>query len=221
MKKVIIAVLCITGCYFQMAQGGNETGSSRLYVAQVQKESPKAKPDISEDTPSAEVRKIGTPAATKGAKGIEKILNKAIDEKAITIGDLFDEDYVAIPKTYPPKFKTRFDTLLDKKIQAFEDSMITDYRIQFAIAVDRNGYLPTHNSKFSKPLTGDPEKDIANNRGKRFFNDPIGLAAAKNTAAILVQPYQRDNGDQMCDFAVPIFVKGKHWGAFRVGMKTN
>ena len=169
MKKTIIAVLCITGCYFQMAQAVNATGTSRMYLAELQKQSLKSKPDIREDNPSAEVRKIGTSAATKGAKGIERILNKAIDEKAISIEDLFDEEYVPVPKTYPGKFRTRFDALLDKRIQAFEDSMITDYRIQFAVAVDRNGYLPTHNSKFSKPLTGDPEKDIANNRGKRFF----------------------------------------------------
>lgn len=221
MKKTIIVVLCITGCYFQVAKAENEAGTSRLNLAQVQKEHSKSKPDIREDNPSEEVRKVGKSAASKGAKGIEKILNKAIDEKAITIEDLFDEDYVAIPKTYPPKFRTRFDALLDKKIQTFEDSMITDYRIQFAIAVDRNGYLPTHNSKFSKPLTGDAEKDLANNKAKRFYNDPIGIAAAKNKGEILVQPYQRDNGDQMCDFAAPIFVKGRHWGAFRVGMKTN
>lgn len=227
MKKTIVTVLCITECFLQVAQAGvidtNEAGSSHMQLAQLQKKSSKSKVDLQEDSsnPSAEVRKIGTAAATKGAKGIERILNKAIDEKSITIEDLFDENYVLIPNTYPLKFRTRFDALLDKKIQAFEDSIITDYRIQFAIAVDRNGYLPTHNSKFSKPLTGDPEKDIANNKAKRFYNDPIGIAAARNKSETLVQLYQRDNGDQMCDFAAPIFVKGKHWGAFRVGMKTN
>jgi len=227
MKKTIIAVLCITGCYLQVAQAGeidvNETGASLLHLAQVQKNSSKSNLNIQEDSsnPSAEVRKIGTSAAAKGAKGIERILNKAIDEKAITTEDLFDENYVLIPNTYPLKFRTRFDALLDKKIQEFEDSTITDYRIQFAIAVDRNGYLPTHNSKFSKPLTGDPEKDIANNKAKRFYNDPIGIAAARNKGEILVQPYLRDNGDKMCDFAAPIFIKGRHWGAFRVGTKTN
>lgn len=164
----------------------------------------------------------GRELAAKGAKGIEKILNKAIDEKVISIEDLFDENYVLISPTPPQKFRTRFDSFLDKSIQTFEDSILdSDVRANFAIAVDRNGYLPTHNSKFSKPLTGDPDTDLANNRGKRFFNDKLGMTAAKNQEEVLVQCYERDNGQKLCDFASPISVKGKHWGAFRVGMRRE
>lgn len=164
----------------------------------------------------------GRELAAKGAKGIEKILNQAIDKKLITIEDLFDENYILISPAPPQKFKTRFDSFLDKSIQTFEDSILnSDVRADFAIALDRNGYLPTHNSKFSKPLTGDPDTDLANNRGKRFFNDKLGMAAAKNQEEVLVQCYQRDNGQKLCDFASPIFVKGKHWGAFRVGMRRE
>jgi len=164
----------------------------------------------------------GTSLALKGAKGIEKILEKAMDEKLITFDDLFDENYLLISPSPPLKFRTRFDSFLDKSIQSFEDSILTsDLRVEFAIVVDRNGYLPTHNSKFSKPLTGDFDTDLANNRGKRFFNDPVGIAAARNQEEMLIQSYRRDNKQKMYDFSVPIFVKGKHWGAFRVGMKRE
>jgi hypothetical protein len=165
---------------------------------------------------------VGKELAVKGAKGIEKILNKAVDEKVITVDDLFDENYVLISPSPPLKFRTRFDSFLDKSIQSFEDSILTsDLRADYAIAVDRNGYLPTHNSKFSKPLTGDPDTDLANNRGKRFFNDKLGIAAARNKGEVLVQCYERDNGQKLCDFAAPIFVKGKHWGAFRIAMRRE
>ncbi|GFE58824.1 hypothetical protein [Geobacter sp. AOG1] len=181
--------------------------------------------DQNDRTAKVEIKSIdevGRELAIKGAKGLQKILDKAIDEKLITIDDLFDENYVLISPSPPLKFRTRFDSFLDKSIQSFEDSILTsDLRTDFAIAVDRNGYLPTHNSKFSKPLTGDPETDFANNRGKRFFNDKLGMAAAKNQGEVLVQCYERDNGQKLCDFAAPILVKGKHWGAFRVGMRRE
>ena len=54
-----------------------------------------------------------------------------------------------------------------------------DGSVVFAVLVDRNGYLPTHNTRYSQPLTGDPEKDRVNNRTKQIFADPVGLAAAR------------------------------------------
>ena len=87
----------------------------------------------------------------------------------------------------------------------------------FAVLVDRNGYLPTHNSKYCQPLTGDREKDMLGNRTKRLFNDPVGLKAARNSQGTLVQVYQRDTGEKMWDISYPVFVNGRHWGSFRIG----
>ncbi len=92
-------------------------------------------------------------------------------------------------------------------------------RIAFVVAVDRNGYLPTHNSRYSQPLTGDRQKDLVNNRTKRIFNDKTGLAAARNTQPYLLQRYFRDTGEVMYDLSVPIFIKDRHWGAIRFGYK--
>ncbi|HCF18766.1 MAG TPA: chemotaxis protein, partial [Rhodospirillum rubrum] len=60
--------------------------------------------------------------------------------------------------------------------------------------VDRNGYLPTHNQKFSKPQGPDPVWNNANSRNRRIFNDRTGLAAGRNTRPFLVQTYRRDMG---------------------------
>jgi len=187
-----------------------------------ERESRADKKDRTGKVEAKSIDEAGKGLAIKGAKGIEKILDEAVNDKLITVDDLFDENYVLISPSPPLKFRTRFDSFLDKSIQSFEDSILTsDLRADFAIAVDRNGYLPTHNSKFSKSLTGDPDTDLANNRGKRFFNDKLGIAAAKNQGEVLVQCYERDNGQKLCDYAAPIFVKGKHWGAFRVGMRRE
>ena len=91
----------------------------------------------------------------------------------------------------------------------------------FAVLVDRNGYLPTHNSRYCQPLTGDFEKDKSGNRTKRLFNDKVGLAAARYDGSdgkgYLQQVYERDTGEKMWDISAPVLVKGRHWGAFRIG----
>jgi HAMP domain-containing protein len=61
-------------------------------------------------------------------------------------------------------------------------------------------------------------KDLAGNRTKRKFTTPVHIAAAKNVAPLLVQPYVRDTGQPVWDVSSPIFVKGQHWGVFRVGV---
>lgn len=100
----------------------------------------------------------------------------------LTIDALFDTFYVPIPDTYPQKFHTRYDRLADGVLQSLLDHYLrANKRFIYMVAVDRNGYLPTHNSRYSLPLTGDPDVDMKQNRGKRIFNDRTGLAAAHNT----------------------------------------
>jgi methyl-accepting chemotaxis protein len=70
-------------------------------------------------------------------------------------------------------------------------------------------------------LTGDREKDRVGNRTKRLFNDPVGLAAAKNSKEFLKQVYNRDTGEQMWDLSAPVHVNGKQWGAFRIGFSME
>jgi methyl-accepting chemotaxis protein len=141
-----------------------------------------------------------------------------LTNKSLTIDQLFDTFYIPIANTYPQKYKTQYDTLVDQRIQKILDKYLaTDRRIIFVVIVDSNGYLPTHNSRYSRPLTGDKEIDSANNRAKRLFNDRTGLAAARNIEPFLLQQYNRDTGEAMYDLSIPISIKGKHWGAVRIG----
>jgi methyl-accepting chemotaxis protein len=90
----------------------------------------------------------------------------------------------------------------------------------YAVMVDKFGYLPSHNVRYSQPLTGNLAIDLVNNRTKRIFNDRTGLAAARNKAPFLIQRYQRDTGEVMADLSVPVMVKGQHWGAVRLGYRA-
>ena len=37
---------------------------------------------------------------------------------------------------------------------------------------------------------------------------------------VLIQDYKRDTGEKMLDISAPVYVQGKHWGAYRIGFST-
>ena len=155
------------------------------------------------------------------AKAVGKLLDEAIDNNALSAVDAFDTDYQPFGKFEPPKFHTRYDAYADKALLTLQDEMLKNPSVVFAVTVDNNGYLPTHNTRYQQTITGDKEKDKVGNRTKRIFNDPTGLAAAKNTQPGFIQVYKRDTGETMWDVSTPILVKGKQWGNFRVGLSIQ
>ncbi|MEY4593235.1 MAG: hypothetical protein RIR18_2130, partial [Pseudomonadota bacterium] len=82
-------------------------------------------------------------------------------------------------------------------------------------------YVPTHNQRFSQPLTGNEQTDFINNRTKRIFDDPVGKRCGEHQLPFLLQTYRRDTGEIMHDISAPIYVNGKHWGGFRIGYRTE
>jgi HAMP domain-containing protein len=163
-------------------------------------------------------------AATIGARQFGDVLDSAIDSGLLTVSDVFDGALVEIRGfnwAGKPKYHTRYDAYTDRAVLAFQDKFLEYEDFIFAVGVDVKGYLPTHNSRYQKPITGIPEQDLAGNRTKRVFDDPVGAAAAKNVQPILLQVYQRDTGETLWDVSSPIMVKGKHWGGFRIGVSLE
>jgi len=156
-----------------------------------------------------------------GAKTIGTILNEAIDNGVLNVNEMYDTNYEKIGNFDPPKYHTKYDAYLDKAILGIQDEFLLDKSVVFAVAVDKNGYLPTHNTRYQKPITGDKKKDLVGNRTKRIFNDSVGIRAAINKENGFLQIYKRDTGVTMWDISSPIFVKGKHWGAFRIGFSLE
>lgn len=154
----------------------------------------------------------------EGVEKITKEFERGLKSGDITIEELFDRDYKLIPGSNPPRYTTKFDWFTDKFIGPIQEDLLSRYKnIVFIAVVDENGYLPTHNKKFSQPLTGDYETDLKFHRTKRIFNDRTGLAAARNLEPYLLQTYKRDTGEFMNDLSMPIYIQGKHWGALRMG----
>lgn len=159
--------------------------------------------------------------ALEAAKAVGEAFSRAIAEGRIAREALFDERYVPIPNTNPPKHRTSFDAFTDAVLPAIQEPLLAaEPDVVYAITVDRRGYCPTHNERFSKPLTGDYAKDLAGNRTKRIFDDATGRRCGAHTRTVLVQTYKRDTGEVMHDLSVPVYVDGRHWGGFRVGYKA-
>ncbi|QBP75426.1 methyl-accepting chemotaxis protein [Herbaspirillum huttiense] len=161
-------------------------------------------------------------AATGAAQAVGKLFENAIRSGQISEAALFDRTYKPIPNTSPQKHSSQFDGFTDRVLPAIQEALLASMpQLAYAGAVDNNGYFPTHNKKFSQPLTGDYDTDLVNNRTKRIFSDRTGKRCGANTRPFLLQTYKRDTGEVMHDLSVPIYVNGKHWGGFRVGYRSS
>ncbi len=154
--------------------------------------------------------------ALTGAQAVSDAFEEALASGKLTPEQLFDTSYQPIPNTDPQKYHTAYDGFTDKALQRLEDSFLKDPEVVFAVAVDRNGYLPTHNTKYSAQ-----NNDPSLNRTKRIFNDEVGLTAGRNVQEFLRQVYRRDTGETMWDISAPITVRGQHWGGFRIGFSIQ
>lgn len=155
------------------------------------------------------------------ARRVSETMEAWLAAKEVSEERLFSFLYYPVAKTDPPKFTTDWDRLSDRDVQGIEEAVMSRAQgLVYAVLVDRHGYLPTHNLRYSQPLTGNLANDLVNNRTKRIFNDKTGLAAARSAAPFLVQRYQRDTGETMVDLSTPVFVRGVHWGAVRLGFRA-
>ena len=158
------------------------------------------------------------------ARQIAGLFASALAERRITEADLFDSRYRPVPGSDPPQVVTGFTRLTDQILPAVQEPVLArDPRIVFCAAVDRNGYLPTHNAQFSRPLSADPLWNAAHCRNRRMFNDRVGLKAGRNTRPFLLQVYRRDMGGgtftMMKDLSAPIVVNSRHWGGLRLAYR--
>jgi len=164
----------------------------------------------------------GKVAAMAGAKMYGEALEAGIDAGFMTINDLMDpvyEDIKGFDWGDNPRWHTKYDAYTDRTVRGFQDKLLeSSSDFLYTLGNDVNGYLPTHNSMYELPVTNDRVKDLAGNRTKRKFTTPVHIAAAKNVEPLLVQPYTRDTGQPVWDVSSPIFIKGRHWGVFRVGV---
>jgi len=163
-------------------------------------------------------------AVKAAAQEVGQIFEAAITAGKISAATLFDQRYTPITGTNPAQMMAPFTAFTDAVLPAIQERVLDlSPEIVFCAAVDRNGYLPTHNRKFSQPQGPDPVWNAANCRNRRLFNDRVGLRAGQSTSPFLLQIYRRDMGGGnfalMKDLSAPVFVSGRHWGGLRLAYR--
>jgi methyl-accepting chemotaxis protein len=160
------------------------------------------------------------------ARQISAAFESAVERGDIRLDQLMDERYREIPGTDPKQYLTDYVAFTDRILPPIQDPIQkTDPRIAFCVAWAKGGYLPTHNPNYRLPQGKDPVWNNANCRNRRLFNDRAVRKVAANTRPFLLQTYRRDMGGGnfvlMKDLSSPIHVRGRHWGAFRMGFRQS
>jgi methyl-accepting chemotaxis protein len=160
------------------------------------------------------------------ARQISSAFETAVERGDIRLDQLMDENYREIPGTNPKQYLTNYVEFTDRILPPIQDPIQkSDPRIVFCVAWAKGGYLPTHNPNYRLPQGADPVWNNANCRNRRLFSDRAVRKVAANTKPFLLQTYRRDMGGGnfvlMKDLSSPITVRGRHWGAFRMGFRQS
>jgi methyl-accepting chemotaxis protein len=201
------------------------------------------------------------------AEELRAILEAAVDERRVSLRDVLELRYEeatgplinrfarlfdvsrADPAGFsPPKYHTAYDALVDKAMMERMDAVLAaEPKLTFALPFDLNAWAPAHNSVVTQAITGDPAKDLAGNRTKRFFLESEALTRASrmelgvelpgkvltraqisaagaalrepadNRRPFLLQTYARDTGAVLSTLSVPLYVHGQRYGCVCLG----
>jgi len=131
------------------------------------------------------------------------VLEEAVRQSRIDMDSLFDENYVKTAEE--GKFKVRSNRFFDTEVlPLLKRWNQKDRRLLYVVAMDRNGYMPTH---------------IMSARALVKMTDPVSLSGAKSSR-LVAQPFRRPvaaGGELAMDMAMPVAVKSRHWGCLRIG----
>lgn len=156
------------------------------------------------------------------AREVEALMSKALRDRRLSEAALFDIDYRPVEGTDPQQFTNLALPVLDQILPPlYARVMAEDTRLIFALAIDRNGYIPVHNKGFNQPQRpGEPLWNAAHCRNRRIFDDRAGIMAARSVRPFLVQSYLRDMGggvtQLMREVDAPLRIGGRHWGGVRM-----
>jgi methyl-accepting chemotaxis protein len=150
---------------------------------------------------------------------------QALWQRRLSEDDLFDIDYRPVPGSDPQQYLNRAQPVLEQILPPLlARTLAGDARMVFAVAIDRNGYIPVHNPAYSQAQRpGEPVWNAANSRNRRIFDDRAGIMAARSVRPFLAQSYRRDMGGGttvlMREVDAPLTINGRHWGGVRMAYR--
>jgi methyl-accepting chemotaxis protein len=155
-----------------------------------------------------------------------KTIETALADGSLDSASLFDDDYRLIEGSNPERYDTRLNSFADRVWRPELDRLVaTDPSIISAACTDRNGYLPTHTTMYSRTPTGDPAHDAAHCRNRRILLDETDRIAKASEKPFHLSVYRRENEDGgfhvVRNVYVPIIVGGRRWGDFELAYRVD
>ncbi|NNN13122.1 MAG: hypothetical protein HKL81_05160 [Acidimicrobiaceae bacterium] len=163
--------------------------------------------------------------AVSCAKRIAGEFESLIDVGHISKEDLFNTNDLEIASTSSARSRSKLSEIYDSVLPGIQGPPLEDPSIIYLFAMDKNSFIPSPNSEHSPSnLLG--SKVAATGSEPSLDKDRIASGAAQNTKPFYIQTFRRalqeDNRHQsMKDISAPIFVRGEHWGALRIGISAN
>jgi HAMP domain-containing protein len=168
-------------------------------------------------------------------------LSKDVECTGLSLSDILEPPYEEIKffdkKTKLPlhvadkRFRNRLSAYVTAHgVEQLENAAKRSGNFLFATAMDRRGFVPrTHGDLCLDPRGDATPEDAAwdriHSRCGRMYDGAEQIAAAgyigNDKSPTLTQPYPRDTGEMAWDVAAPIYVKGQHFGGFRVGVARD
>lgn len=158
------------------------------------------------------------------AREVSATMEDALKGGLLSEADLFDADYVLVPGSEPPQYVSRAQPVLERVLPPLlSRTMSCDPRLVFALPTDRNGYVPVHHERFSRPQRqGDPAWNAAHSRDRRILDSRVGIVAARSARPFIVQSYPSELAGvvgTLREIDAPIRVSGRHWGGARMAYR--
>lgn len=152
---------------------------------------------------------------------IAALVQDAIASGELTTGQVFDQNYDAIPGSNPPRYRNGLMDWAQKHWQPKLDAAKSAHSDVIAAAcTDMNGYLPTHLSDMSRAPIGDIAHDTKYCRNGRIILEAIDRKAKESSASYMMAVYRQEGDGQeyqvVRNVYVPLYINGRRWGDFEV-----
>ncbi|HYD13869.1 MAG TPA: methyl-accepting chemotaxis protein [Allosphingosinicella sp.] len=164
--------------------------------------------------------------AQRACAEIRDVIEAGIARGEVSVDDVFDTDYIAMPGTNPIQYEVRFCAFADAYVRPILDRLMRDEQRLIATALtDINGYLPTHITERSQPQRpNDPDWNADHCRNRRNFVDDITRRAIASEKEAMLSTYSMEfSGGHLAvkNVFVPLWIQGRRWGNFELAYRDG
>jgi len=165
--------------------------------------------------------------AKRFADDLAGIFTEALANHNISQAVLFSSELIPVDGTSPRQF-------IHPALGFFEDVLppiaaryyAPDKGIAYAVATDRNCYVPVHHPAYQQQQRlDDPRFTHSFSRHRRIYDDRWTLRAARFSPWPVVQAYRRDMprgfGEMVREVSAPVTVLGRRWGAAQIAYSMD